>query len=186
MNRKEMAKAAELLFSSNRVGRMAKMVENALRMVGFSDFIDVMEKYRYKITFVKKISPKLGITVTDHARERASSYLAKEFLTNQDMKNMLLKGQSIPYADLLARGFRPGYHKRLKEGRESIYVDMADGLIAVLSIDTDGESLIWITTLSESRTPTRWRIPITEEEYRKFVPEKERSKHKTKQSRNFK
>jgi len=181
MNPKELENCAEFMFSKNQTSKLSGIIKIILKGCGYDKFTDVMEKYGYKICFLKKLSPKMVLVVTNHARDRTSSYLFKEDMTNEEMKTLLLKGRAIPYGDLLAMGFRPNYKDRLENGEESIYVDMSHGLIAVLQPENETE-LIWVTTYSEKRLMNAWRVPITEEEFRKLNKNRKTNKIRRKRT----
>jgi len=170
----ELEKVATFMLEKGQTGKLNKMIEEVLIGCGYGGFIEVMKENKYKLNIIKKVSEKIILSVSNHARKRTTMYLHKEKdLTDEEMKKILLNGTVISYGDLLSLGFRPNYQERLKDGEDSIYSKIGNGLIAVLHQDNPTK-LVWITTYTEERTPYKWRTPLTEKEFMKFA--KTRSK----------
>lgn len=165
MKPEELHSIASFMFSNNQTSKISKFIEGILKDFGYGSFVDLMHEHKYRLKFLKKISSKLTLKITRHARERTSSYLEKD-LNDKEMKGLLLKGLSIPYSDMLALGFRS--NERYKEN--SIYVSIGNGLYAILEEESP-TFLIWITTLTQKRTPSS-RVPLTQEEYESIIKRK--------------
>ena len=181
MDPKELERMANFMFENNQIGKMRKMIEGVLVGCGYSGFVESMHKNQFQIKFIKKLPPRFIIHITNHARQRTSSYLNKtEELNDEKMKNLLLTGEIVSYGDLLALGYRPNYKGRLEDGDDSVYVKIPNGLVAILS-QKDEDSFIWVTTYTEEKTPYGRRNPISEKKFRSLL--KKDKKYKTERKR---
>jgi len=178
MDPKELERTANFMFEHNQIGKMRKVIESVLVGAGYSGFVESMRKNQFQIKFVKKLSPRLIIHITNHARQRTSSYLHKEEeLDDEKMRNLLLMGEAISYGDLLALGFRPNYKGRLDDGEDSVYVEIPNGLIAVLS-QKDENNFTWVTTYTEEKTPHGRKNPISEKQFRNLLKKDKKYKER--------
>lgn len=168
----EYARIINFLIQDNNKSGVGKIITKALESSGLGEIPKILGSLGYKITIKKKgLNKNCELVITKHARERTNNYLTAKGNSHCDdekLSKMFLSGPVIDYADLLAFGYRP----KKDHAADSVYVQMKDGLIAVASVRE--KEIIWITTLSETRTPHH-RMPITEEELNKFLKRKSKN-----------
>ena len=182
MDPKELERTANFMFENNQIGKMRKVIESVLIGAGYSGFVDSMRRNQFQMKFVKRLSSRLIIHITNHARQRTSSYLNKtEELNDEKMKNLLLAGEVVSYGDLLALGYRPNYKSRQEDGENSVYIEMSNGLVAVLT-EKEEDSFIWVTTYTEEKTPHGRRNPISEEKFRTLLKKDKKYTQKRKRA----
>jgi len=159
-----------------KLGKASKEINSMLKSYGLANILDMIDSAGCRVAIKKKeVSNQYKLIITNHARERTNNYLkmlGKECASDKKLSNMFMGGSVVEYSDLLAYGYRPNKD----HSEESTYVEMKLGFIAVTVIKD--EEIIWITTLSELRTPQHM-IPISETEFNKLMKRKKKQVNKS-------